>query len=70
MWALLSGGVASWQVRKEKTNAIPGVAIATALMPPLCVAGYGLAKFKWDIFSGAFYLFFLNAVFLSRFPPT
>ncbi len=51
--------------RKEITNAIPGVAIATALMPPLCVTGYGLAKGEWDIFAGAFYLFFINSVFIS-----
>lgn len=51
--------------RKEKTNAIPGVAIATALMPPLCSAGYGLAKMDLSVFLGAFYLFFLNAVFIS-----
>ncbi|MEL7530758.1 MAG: TIGR00341 family protein [Bacteroidota bacterium] len=51
--------------RKEMTNAIPGVAIATALMPPLCVTGYGLAKGEWDIFAGAFYLFFINSVFIA-----
>ena len=51
--------------RKEITNAIPGVAIATALMPPLCTAGYGLATFNLEFFAGAFYLFFLNAVFIS-----
>lgn len=51
--------------RKEKTNAIPGVAIATALMPPLCVAGYGIAKLQWDIFLGAAYLFFINSVFIA-----
>lgn len=51
--------------RKEKTNAIPGVAIATALMPPLCVAGFGLAKLQPTIFLGAFYLFIINAVFIS-----
>ncbi|WP_338759544.1 TIGR00341 family protein [Bernardetia sp. ABR2-2B] len=51
--------------RTEKTNAIPGVAIATALMPPLCTAGFGLATGKWDVFAGAFYLFFINAVFIS-----
>ncbi|MCC6742889.1 MAG: DUF389 domain-containing protein [Acidobacteria bacterium] len=51
--------------RLEKTNAIPGVAIATALMPPLCTAGYGLAKADATAFFGAFYLFFLNAVFIS-----
>ncbi|MEM9325889.1 MAG: TIGR00341 family protein [Bacteroidota bacterium] len=51
--------------RKEKTNAIPGVAIATALMPPLCTAGYGLANLNWYYFVGAFYLFFINSVFIS-----
>lgn len=51
--------------RKEKTNAIPGVAIATALMPPLCTAGYGLATGQWYYFLGAFYLFFINSVFIS-----
>lgn len=51
--------------RKEKTNALPGVAIATALMPPLCAAGFGLATGRWAIFGGAFYLFFINAVFIA-----
>ena len=51
--------------RKEKTNVIPGVAIATALMPPLCTAGYGLATLKFNYFFGAFYLFFINSVFIS-----
>ena len=51
--------------RREKTNAIPGVAIATALMPPLCTAGYGLANANWEFFFGAFYLFFINSVFIS-----
>lgn len=51
--------------RKEKSNVIPGVAIATALMPPLCTAGYGLANGNWNFFFGAFYLFFLNSVFIS-----
>ena len=61
------GGVAGIVAgsRKDKTNAIPGVAIATALMPPICVAGFGLAKFNMAYFAGAFYLFFLNAVFIS-----
>jgi len=59
----IAGIVAS--SRKEITNAIPGVAIATALMPPLCTAGYGLATFRFDFFAGAFYLFFLNVVFIS-----
>ncbi len=51
--------------RKEKSNAIPGVAIATALMPPLCTAGFGLATGQWNYFFGAFYLFFINSVFIS-----
>ncbi|MCR9065220.1 MAG: TIGR00341 family protein [Cytophagales bacterium] len=51
--------------RKEKSNAIPGVAIATALMPPLCTAGYGLATLNFSYFFGAFYLFFINSVFIS-----
>lgn len=51
--------------RKEKSNAIPGVAIATALMPPLCTAGFGLATSQWNYFFGAFYLFFINGVFIS-----
>ncbi|MFY0687179.1 MAG: TIGR00341 family protein [Cyclobacteriaceae bacterium] len=51
--------------RREKSNAIPGVAIATALMPPLCTAGYGLAIGNWYYFVGAFYLFFINSVFIS-----
>lgn len=51
--------------RKEKSSVIPGVAIATALMPPLCTAGYGLATLKLHYFFGAFYLFFINSVFIS-----
>ena len=48
-----------------KGNVIPGVAIATALMPPLCTAGYGLATGQWVYFLGAFYLFFINTVFIA-----
>ena len=51
--------------RKEGGNAIPGVAIATALMPPLCTAGYGLAHGNWQFFFGAFYLFAINCVFIA-----
>jgi len=50
--------------RIEKGNAIPGVAIATALMPPLCTAGYGLASGQWLYFAGAFYLYLINCVFI------
>lgn len=51
--------------RKEKNNVIPGVAIATALMPPLCTAGYGIATLQLEYFLGAFYLFLINAFFIS-----
>ena len=46
-------------------NVIPGVAIATALMPPLCTAGYGLAMGEPSFFFGAFYLYFINTVFIT-----
>ena len=51
--------------RKEKSNVIPGVAIATALMPPLCTAGFGLATGHWSYFFGAFYLYIINFVFIA-----
>lgn len=50
---------------KAKGNVIPGVAIATALMPPLCTAGYGLAVGDFSFFFGAFYLYFINTVFIA-----
>lgn len=50
---------------KQKGNVIPGVAIATALMPPLCTAGYGLATGQFAYFFGAFYLFAINTVFIA-----
>lgn len=50
---------------KSKGQVIPGVAIATALMPPLCTAGYGLATAQWSYFFGAFYLYFINSVFIA-----
>jgi len=50
--------------RVEKGNPIPGVAIATALMPPLCTAGYGLATFNLAYFAGAFYLYTINCFFI------
>lgn len=50
---------------KYKGNVIPGVAIATALMPPLCTAGYGLATGQFFYFFGAFYLFTINTVFIA-----
>ena len=51
--------------RKDISTTLPGVAIATALMPPLCVTGYGLANGSWEIASKAFYLFFLNSFFVA-----
>lgn len=59
----LAGIVAS--SRKHISNVIPGVAIATALMPPLCTAGYGLGNGNFYYFIGAFYLFLINCVFIS-----
>ena len=59
----LAGIVAS--STKSKGNVIPGVAIATALMPPLCTAGFGLATGNLLYFLGAFYLYFINSVFIS-----
>lgn len=50
---------------RVKGNVIPGVAIATALMPPLCTVGYGLATFQMSYFFGALYLFFINSVFIA-----
>ena len=51
--------------RADQSNAIPGVAIATALMPPLCVSGYGIATGDWNIAARSFYLFFLNSFFIA-----
>ncbi|WP_413997774.1 TIGR00341 family protein [Flavobacterium sp. W1B] len=58
----LVGAVAITRV--EKGNPIPGVAIATALMPPLCTAGYGLALGNFKFFFGALYLYSINCVFI------
>lgn len=58
------------QTRKEKSNnIIPGVAIATALMPPVCTAGYGIANGKWTVMAGALDLFLVNClcIFLTTF---
>ncbi len=51
--------------RVEKGNPIPGVAIATALMPPLCTAGYGLATGNFKFFFGALFLYTINCVFIG-----
>ena len=61
------GGLAGiiGQTRIDKTNTvIPGVAIATALMPPLCTCGYSIANGRWDMLLGAGYLFILNEYFI------
>ncbi len=50
---------------KDKGNVIPGVAIATALMPPLCTAGFGIATGSLHFFLGALYLYFINTVFIA-----
>ena len=62
----LAGGIAGMigNTRRTKSNVIPGVAIATALLPPLCTAGFGISRLDLAIFSGAFFLFFINAVFI------
>tara|TARA_B110000211_G_C14075093_1_gene551672 strand:+ start:743 stop:2179 length:1437 start_codon:yes stop_codon:yes gene_type:complete len=51
--------------RNKISNVIPGVAIATALMPPLCTAGYGIATLNLQFFLGAFYLFVINSVYIA-----
>ncbi|WP_296853165.1 DUF389 domain-containing protein [uncultured Methanobrevibacter sp.] len=61
------GGLAGiiGQTRDDKVNTVvPGVAIATALMPPLCTCGYSIANGRWDMLLGAGYLFILNAYFI------
>lgn len=50
---------------RNKGNILAGVAIATALMPPLCTAGYGLATLQWRFIFGAFYLFVINCVYIG-----
>lgn len=63
----LFGGLAGMigNTRTKHSNVIPGVAIATALMPPLCTAGYGIATGQWEFFFGAFYLFVINTLFIA-----
>ena len=62
-----AGGLAGiiGQTREDKANnIIPGVAIATALMPPLCTCGYSIANGQWHMFLGALYLFIINSYFI------
>ncbi len=61
-----TGGIAGiiGASRIEKSNVIPGVAIATALMPPLCTVGFGVATGQPEIYKGALYLFTINVFFI------
>lgn len=63
----LTGGMVGiiGATRTQSSNVIPGVAIATALMPPLCTAGFGLANGNWGYFQGASYLYFINCLFIA-----
>lgn len=63
----LFGGTAGMleHARKERGNVLSGVAIATALMPPLCTVGYGIATLKINYIFGAFYLFLINSFFIA-----
>lgn len=65
--ALFGGlaGIVATSRKQEKVTVVSGVAIATALMPPLCTAGYGLGTGQWIYFFGAFYLFFINSFFIA-----
>ena len=60
----LAGIIASSR-KQEKVTVVAGVAIATALMPPLCTAGYGIGTGQFIYFFGAFYLFFINSFFIA-----
>ncbi|MDR1346400.1 MAG: TIGR00341 family protein [Bacteroidales bacterium] len=58
-------GIVALSRKEQPFTVISGVAIATALMPPLCTAGFGLATLQWNYFFGAFYLFFINSVCIA-----
>ncbi len=58
-------GIVASSRTQEKTTVVSGVAIATALMPPLCTAGYGIGTGQMNYFFGAFYLFFINSFFIA-----
>lgn len=60
-----AAGILASSRKQEKVTVISGVAIATALMPPLCTAGYGIGTGQFMYFFGAFYLFFINAFFIA-----
>jgi uncharacterized hydrophobic protein (TIGR00271 family) len=58
-------GIIAGSGKLRQSNVVPGVAIATALMPPLCTVGFGIANLNPTYIVGAFYLFFINTVFIS-----
>jgi uncharacterized hydrophobic protein (TIGR00271 family) len=66
MIAIVGGlaGIIAGSGKLRQSNVIPGVAIATALMPPLCTVGFGIANLNPTYILGAFYLFFINSVFI------
>ncbi|MCU0394709.1 MAG: DUF389 domain-containing protein [Chitinophagaceae bacterium] len=61
------GGVAGFVgiIRKEAIKVMAGVAVATACIPPLCTAGYGIANLRWEYFAGGFYFFLINCFFIG-----
>lgn len=61
----LAGIIAISSHSQRTGNVIPGVAIATALMPPLCTVGFGIATANWTYAAGAFYLFIINTIFIA-----
>ena len=61
----LAGIVAQSRKDRAISTVIPGVAIATTLLPPLCTAGFGIATLNFKYFAGAFYLFFINTIFIA-----
>ncbi|MDH7444864.1 DUF389 domain-containing protein [Aquimarina sp. 2201CG14-23] len=68
VFVAISGGLALIVAKSKKgtmPNAIAGVAIATALMPPLCTVGYGIAVLRLEYAIGAMYLFSINAIFIA-----
>lgn len=61
----LAGIIATSSISQRNGNVIPGVAIATALMPPICTTGFGIATGNWLYAAGAFYLYMINTIFIS-----
>lgn len=61
----LAGIIATCSISQRNGNVIPGVAIATALMPPICTTGFGIATGNWLYAAGAFYLYLINTIFIS-----